>query len=102
MKTLEEIQRQLSLGEYEFSRHALKRVVERNISELEIKEVGRNAKIIEEYPDDKYTPSCLLLGFTNIERPIHIQVSLADTEFVKIITVYEPSEDEWIDYSKRR
>lgn len=102
MKTLEEIQRQLSLGEYEFSRHALKRVVERNISELEIKEVGKNAKIIEEYPDDKYTPSCLLLGFTNIERPIHIQVSLADTEFVKIITVYEPSEDEWIDYSKRR
>ncbi|MFQ5965809.1 MAG: DUF4258 domain-containing protein [Candidatus Scalinduaceae bacterium] len=102
MKTLGEIQRQLSLGEFEFSRHALKRVVERNISELEIKEAGRNAKIIEEYPGDKYTSSCLLLGFTNIERPIHIQVSLADTEFVKIVTVYEPSEDEWINYSKRR
>ena len=39
---------------------------------------------------------------SQIERPIHIQVSLADTEFVKIITVYEPNEDEWIDYSKRR
>lgn len=102
MKTLEEIRKQLFLGEFEFSRHALKRVVERNISELEIKEVGRNAKMIEDYPDDKYTSSCLLLGFTNIERPIHIQVSLADTEFVKIITVYEPNEDEWIDYSKRR
>lgn len=102
MKTLEEIRKQLFLGEFEFSRHALKRVVERNISDLGIKEVGRNAKIIEDYPDDKYTSSCLLLGFTNIERPIHIQVSLADTEFVKIITVYEPNEDEWIDYSKRR
>ncbi len=102
MKTLEEIRRQLFLGEFEFSRHALKRVVERNISELEIKEAGRNAKIIEDYPDDKYTSSCLLLGFTNIERPIHIQVSLADTESVKIITVYEPNEDEWINYSKRR
>jgi len=62
MKTLEEIRRQLFLGEFEFSRHALKRVVERNISELEIKEVGKNAKIIEEYTDDKYTSSCLLLG----------------------------------------
>ena len=102
MKTLEEIQRQLSLGEFDFSRHALKRVVERNISELEIKEAGRNAKIIEDYPDDKYTPSCLLLGFTETGRPLHIQVSLADTEFVKIITLYEPGEDEWIDYSKRR
>ena len=50
MKTLEEIQRQLSLEEFDFSRHALKRVVERNISELEIKEAGRNAKIIEDYP----------------------------------------------------
>jgi len=38
MKTLEEIRRQLFLGEFEFSRHVLKRVVERNISELEIKE----------------------------------------------------------------
>ncbi len=102
MKALEEIQKKLFSGKFEFSRHALKRVVERNISELEIKEVGRNAKIIEEYPDDKYTSSCLILGFTNIKRPIHIQVSFADTEFVKIITVYEPNEDEWIDYSKRR
>jgi hypothetical protein len=58
MKTLEAIQRQLSLGEFDFTRHALKRVVERNISELEIKEAGMNAKIIEDYPDDKYTPSC--------------------------------------------
>ena len=72
MKTLEEIQIQLFSGKFEFSRHALKRVVEHNISELEIKEVGRNAKIIEEYRDDKYTSSCLLLGFTNVERPIHI------------------------------
>ncbi len=102
MKALEEIQKKLYSGKFEFSRHALKRVVERNISELEIKEVGRNAKIIEEYPDDKHTSSCLLLGFTNIKRPIHIQVSFADTEFVKIITVYEPNEDDWIDYSRRR
>lgn len=102
MKTLEEIQNKLSLGEFDFSRHALKRVVERNISELEIQDAGRKAKIIEDYPYDKYTPSCLLLGFTETGRPLHIQVSRADTEFVKIITIYEPDETEWIDYSKRR
>lgn len=102
MKTLEEIREQLSLGEFDFSRHALKRAVERDISELEIKEAGVNAKIIEDYPDDKYAPSCLLLGFTKTGRPMHIQVSLADIEFVKIITLYEPGGDEWIDYSKRR
>ena len=103
MKTLEEIQNQLSIGQFEFSRHGFKRAVERNISELEIMQAGDQAKIIEEYPDDKYSPSCLLLGFTETGRPLHLQVSLADTEFVKIITVYEPDEIEWINnYSKRR
>ena len=102
MKTLHQIRSQLSVGEFNFSLHALKRVVERNISEIEIKQVGMNASIIEEYPEDKYSPSCLLLGFTQAGRPLHIQVSLADTDFVKIITLYEPSAEEWIDYSQRR
>jgi hypothetical protein len=102
MKTLNQIRSQLSAGEFNFSLHALKRVVERNISEIEIKQVGMNASIIEEYPEDKYSPSCLLLGFTQAGRPLHIQVSLADTDLVKIITLYEPSAEEWIDYSQRR
>ena len=102
MKTLNQIRSQLSAGEFNFSLHALKRVVERNISEIDIKQVGMNASIIEEYPEDKYSPSCLLLGFTQAGRPLHIQVSLADTDFVKIITLYEPSAEEWIDYSQRR
>lgn len=102
MKTLNQIRSQLSAGEFNFSLHALKRVVERNISEIEIKQIGMNANIIEEYPEDKYSPSCLLLGFTQKGRPIHIQVSLADTDLVKIITLYEPNAAEWVNYSQRR
>lgn len=102
MKTLKEIQVQLSFGQYAFSRHAFKRAVEHNISELEIKEAGQGSEIIEAYPDDKYTPSCLLLGFTKAGRPLHIQVSYADTDLVKIITLYEPNKEEWGDDFKRR
>jgi len=102
MKTLEEVRNQLSAGEFEFSRHALKRVVERNISDQEIRQAGIQANVIEEYPDDKYSPSCLLLGFTQTGRPLHIQVSLAETELVKIITLYEPDPSEWINHSQRR
>ena len=58
--------------------------------------------MIEEYPDDKYSPSCLLLGFTQAGRPLHLQISLADTLLVWIITLYEPDEQEWSGYSKRR
>ncbi len=102
MKTLDEICRQLSHGQFEFTRHAFRRAVERNISELEIRQVGTNARMIEDYGDDKYTPSCLLLGLTSAGRPLHIQVSYADSPLVKIITLYEPDESEWLNYSVRR
>jgi len=102
MKTLDEVRKQLSVGEFEFSRHAFKRVVERNLADLEIREAGAQAIVIEDYPDDKYSHSCLLLGFTQIRRPLHIQVSLAETDLVKIITIYEPDANEWVDYSTRR
>ncbi len=103
MKTLQEIQKQLSVGQFEFSRHAFKRAIERNISELEIKQAGENAQIIEDYPDDKYSPSCLLLGFTKSERPLHLQISRMESDLVKIITIYEPDKTQWTNnYTKRR
>lgn len=102
MKTLAQIQRQLADGKFEFSRHALHRVVERNIAEQEIREAGAHAEIIEEYPDDKYSPSALLLGFTAAGRPLHFQVSYAATEMTKIITIYEPDPQEWDNHRKRR
>ncbi len=102
MKSLEQVLRQLSQGEFEFTRHAFRRAVERNISESEIRQAARNGRLVEDYPDDKYAPSCLILGFTEIGRPLHIQVSYADTEYARIITLYEPDPREWIGFEKRR
>jgi hypothetical protein len=34
-----------------------------SIAEIE-DAIGSRAEIIEDYPDDKYGPSCLILGFT--------------------------------------
>ena len=56
---------------------------------------GASAKLIEAYPADKYSPSCLLLGYTKKGRALHLQVSQANTEFVKIITLYEPDLTHW-------
>ena len=102
MKTLSQIQHQLATGEFEFSRHAFRRVVERNIREQEIREAGAKAEVIENYPDDKYSPSALLLGFTAAGRPLHFQVSYAESDLTKIITIYEPDANEWIENRKRR
>lgn len=102
MKTLDDIRRQLAAGEFEFSRHAFKRAIERSISESEIQQAGARANIIEDYPDDKYAPSSLLLGFTVAGRPLHIQISHVDSDLLKIITIYEPNPAEWYDYANRR
>lgn len=102
MKTLDDLRRLLSAGDFEFSRHAFKRAVERNITSVEIQQAGAQARIIEDYPEDKYAPSSLLLGFTLAGRPLHIQVSHVDSDLLKIITIYEPDPAEWYDHSRRR
>lgn len=102
MKTLDQIRRQVAAGEFEFSRHGLRRIVERNISKSEIQEAGTGMEIIEDYPNDKYSPSVLLLGFTETRRALHLQVSCAETEKTKIITLYEPDSSEWIGFRIRR
>jgi hypothetical protein len=95
VKSLAQIRVQLGNGDYELSRHAFRRVVERDISETEIREAGSKAVIIEDYPADKYSPSALLLGLTATSRPLHIQVSRQETETTRIITIYEPDVAEW-------
>ncbi|MGI0013868.1 MAG: DUF4258 domain-containing protein [Nitrososphaera sp.] len=63
---------------------------------------GAQAEVIEEYPEDKYSPSALLLGFTSAGRPLHIQVSEADSETTRIVTLYEPDPAEWVEFRRRR
>ncbi|MBW4459214.1 MAG: DUF4258 domain-containing protein [Nodosilinea sp. WJT8-NPBG4] len=102
MKSFPEIQRQLEAGKFEFTRHAFKRTIERNISDREICETASNLEIIEDYPDDKYSPSCLVLGFTNAQRALHIQISRMESDVVRIVTIYEPDEISWINFRTRR
>ena len=103
MKPLAVLRAQLAAGEFEFTQHALKRVVERNISNAEIRETGTRAVVIEDYSGDKYGPSCLLLGFTVASRPLHIQVTRQSGQpRLKIITLYEPDPAEWVDFVVRR
>ena len=102
LKTLDRIRSDLASGQFEFSRHAFRRAVERNVAESEIMAAGKDAVIIEDYPDDKYSPSCLLLGFALAGRPLHIQVSRQEADKVRIITLYEPNEEEWVRFRERR
>ncbi len=103
MTRLYEIQLKVTLGLYEFSRHAVDQSIIRDISVDEVKEaINQKTKIIEDYPNDKYGPSCLILGFTRQNRPLHIQCSYPSRPVLKIITLYEPDPAKWINFEKRR
>lgn len=87
-------------GEYRFSEHAVKRMIKRSIDRFEIEDAIINGEIIEEYPNDKYSPSCLIYGKTRNGRDLHVQASLPPS--IVIITAYEPDPSEWVDYRIRR
>lgn len=99
---IEEIRDKIKAGNYEFSKHAVDKSILRNISVLEIREAIESGNIIEDYPTDKYGPSCLILGYTQVQRPLHIQCSYPSRPLVKIITLYEPDANQWINFETRK
>ena len=94
---IEDIQTKIANEQYEFSKHAVDQSIIRQIRLHEIGEAIANGQIIEDYPNDKYAPSCLICGVTQAGRTIHIQSSYPSRPLVKIITVYEPDPNKWND-----
>lgn len=96
------IRAKVTVGEYEFSQHAVDQSILRRVLVGEIAEAIANGEIIEDYPDDKYGPSCLVFGLTRSGRPLHVQVTYPSRPLVKIVTVYEPDPDHWAEFRVRR
>jgi len=62
-----------------------------------------NGEIIENYPDDKPYPSCLIYGKNIHEEPIHsVWAYNEENEWAVLITVYRPDPDRWVHWKKRR
>jgi hypothetical protein len=99
---IEEIREKISAGLFEFSKHAVDQSIVRFVTVRDIREAIAAGEIIEDYPDDKYGPRCLLLGYTRAGRPLHIQCSYPSRPLLKIITLYEPEANLWIDFKVRK
>ena len=102
MNLIDGIREKIAAGAFEFSQHAVDQIILRAIDFDEVNESIAGGDVIEDYPGDKYGPSCLILGFTHAGRPLHVQVSYPTRPLVKIITVYEPDPTRWIDFRTRR
>ena len=103
MALIQETRVKIGQRHYEFSKHAVDQSIIRDISVAELEDaMAGESEVIEDYPDDKYGPSCLILGYTKSGRPLHIQCSYPSRPRIKIITLYQPDPELWIDFRVRR
>ena len=74
---------------------------DRMISTHEIERIIMTGEVIEDYPEDLRGHSCLILGFGQNNRPIHI-VCAPKNEYLAIITAYLPDSLQWsLDFKRR-
>jgi hypothetical protein len=103
MELPDDIRQKVRRRQYEFSKHAVDQSIVRDISVPEFEEAMQNrSEVIEDYPEDKYGPSCLILGFTSAGRPLHMQCSYPSRPLVKVVTLYEPNPEQWVDLRTRK
>lgn len=72
----------------------------RRITDSEVRQalLSPEAEVVEEYPTDKYSPSCLIYGVTARGRVLHVQANARGV----VVTVYEPDPSEWVDFKRRK
>lgn len=83
--------------------HVNMRLKERFIPRTDIINSVDTYEIIEEYPEDKYLPSCLVYAKYN-NYILHIQMAIdIKNNAVTIVTAYKPTLDKWEkDFKTRR
>lgn len=89
------ITERVKANEFCLSKHADQERQEEAIDLTEIEEALLQGVILEQYEDTGRGESCLLAGFTNAGKPIHI-VCGRRGEFLAIITTYIPRPPKFI------
>lgn len=102
MAILEEV-REAAQKKLLFLPHAIRQMSrpERMITPGEVEKVVVSGEVIEDYAQDPRGHSCLLLGFGEADRAVHVVCSPKD-DYLAIITAYLPDPTQWSEDYKRR
>jgi hypothetical protein len=98
------IQQQVRARLYRVTAHAEREREAHRITLGELEEAVLSARchVIEHYPEDPRGASCLVLGCTGHDLPIHVVCGLSQPDMLVVITVYRPDPELWIDWKLRR
>lgn len=74
---------------------------DRMITPAEVEHIVNSGEVIEDYPQDPRSPSCLLLGAGEGGRSLHVVCSPKD-DYLTIIKAYVPDPEQWSADVRRR
>jgi len=98
---IEDIKKFCICKKLRWTNHIMMRLIKRNISMNNVEYAIKNGEIIEPYPDDYPHPSCLILGTTSDNQPLHVVCGISPAE-LHLITAYYPDPAEWSEDFKVR
>jgi len=98
---LEDIHRQVLGDQTRLTLHAHQEMVAEWFSLEDVYNGLLHGVILENYPEHRRGPCCLVAGTTTVGRPIHI-VCTTSLSLLMIITVYEPLPPKWATPETRR
>ena len=87
---IKEIQKLALSRRIQWTNNCARQMVERDISRKDVVHCIMKGEIIEDYPNDFPYPSCLIFGYSEDGRTIHVVVGYDDEELY-IITAYVPN-----------
>jgi len=99
-----DIQQKISARLYRLTVHAEREREADRITIRELEEALRSQRCqaIEHYPEDPRGASCLVLGFTEQDLPVHTVCGISLPDMLIIVTVYRPDPALWIGWKVRR
>ncbi len=99
---IKDIKKRVRQGKFKLSFTHTEKLRERRIEIRELEQAISIGEVIEDYPTDPRGMSCLILGYTEEGRPLHMVCGITAKELL-IITAYEPDTREWeTDWKTRR
>ena len=100
---IEDIRDAVRNDRYQITNHAREEAKEDGISVENLDDSVLSGEIIEDYPDDKPHPSCLIYGRTSEAEPVHgVWAYDSEAGMAILVTVYRPDPARWIDWQIRR
>lgn len=91
---------QIERGAFRVTQHAQQEMAEEDILLDDTLSAILFGQILENYPEHRRGPCCLVCGYTDQRRPLHVVCTTAQPLLI-LITVYEPKPPKWVTPTRR-